>query len=165
MGSLDVAPHQGLPDHVRKKMAGIIVPVQEHSERNYYTEGGITKFYDKEIPEVVILGDSHALMWSGILDEIVKELNVSISFYAAYGTPTFFSIPIKKISKRRPLFFSAEERYLFDKMRLRFLEEWKPKVVIIAVRWSTIINEQVTHDLIDFFRETWIKNTLYRTAA
>ena len=35
-------------------------------------------------------------------------------------------------------------------MRLRFLDEWKPKVVIIAVRWSTIINEQITHDLIDF---------------
>lgn len=146
----NVAPHQELPDHVRKKMAGIIVPVREHSERNYYTEGGITKLYNNEIPEVVILGDSHALMWSAILDEIVKELNVSISFYAAYGTPTFFSIPIKKIFEKETPFFSAEERYLFDKMRLRFLDEWKPKVVIIAVRWSTIINEQITHDLIDF---------------
>ena len=88
--------------------------------RNYYTEGGITKFYDKEIPEVVILGDSHALDVVRILDEIVKELNVSISFYAAYGTPTFFSIPIKKIFEKETPFFSAEERYLFDKMRLRF---------------------------------------------
>ena len=62
-------------------------------------------------PEIVVLGDSHALMWSGIVAQIASELNVTVSFYAAAGTPTFFDIPIKK---KRNFFFTSDELSTFD---------------------------------------------------
>lgn len=147
----NVAPNQEWPDNVRKRMQGISIPTREISVGNSYANGGIIKTYNNKMPEVVILGDSHALMWSGVLDELLKELGVSISFYTADGSPTFFTIPVRKAEGTS--FFSAEEIYVFDTMRLRFLEEWKPKIVIIVARWSSVKDEQTTKDLVRHLRK------------
>ena len=48
------------------------------------------------------------------------------------------------------LFFSADEKFIFDKNRLLCLEEWKPKVVIISSHWEGIKELQTTKDLIEF---------------
>jgi hypothetical protein len=87
-------------------------------------------------------------MWAGILDEISKEFGVSISFYAAEGSPTFFSIPIRE--SKGNIFFSSKEMYTFNKMRHHFLKEWKPKIVVIAAKWDLIKGIQKTKDLIEF---------------
>ena len=115
------------------RMEGIHRP-ENKVDKNLYKEGGVIRLYGEAEPEVVVFGDSHALMWAATLDDIFKELRVSVSFYAADGTPTFFNIPVKK--QKHTLFFSSEEKYTFDKKRLYFLHKWKPKLVVISSRWS-----------------------------
>jgi peptidoglycan/LPS O-acetylase OafA/YrhL len=144
----DVAPDHEWPREVKKRMEGITVLRPDVSNENAYATGGLIKHYGGDVPRVVVLGDSHALMWAGVLDEIFRELDVSASFYAASGSPPFFEIPVKRT--RGTLFFSLEEKYTFDKMRFEFLNEWKPEVVVIAVAWSWLGSIETPQDLIDF---------------
>ncbi|GAU07377.1 hypothetical protein DPF_0055 [Desulfoplanes formicivorans] len=115
--------------------------------KDQYLREGIKKIYGSKLPEIMVFGDSHALMWSGLLDEVAKDTRTSICFYGAEGTPTFFSIPVQKAQGTR--YFTADEKYVFDTSRLRCLKEWKPKIVIIAARWSNK-NIEKTQDLLEY---------------
>jgi len=128
----NVAPIRELDS---RRDEGITISKTDSIDEKAYAKGGIIKRYGNDKPEVVVLGDSHALMWARLLDEISKELKVSISFYAADGTPTFFDIPPLR-GQKKPLFFSLDEKLVFDEMRMHYLKEWRPKVVIISARWS-----------------------------
>jgi hypothetical protein len=130
-------------------MTGINVTNSNNENLNAYADGGIVKLYGSKTPEIVVLGDSHALMWARVLDEIARQLDKSISFYSADGTPTFFNIaPTRKIKASH--FFSTEQRYVFDNARLHFLEIWKPGVVVIVKRWSALKDPAATTDLIEY---------------
>jgi hypothetical protein len=124
-----------------------------HNSVDYYAfaKGGVIKAYNTDTPEVVILGDSHALMWTSVLDEIFQELGVTASFYAANATRPFFDIPIEKT--RGNEYFSRDEKYIFDRARYDNLEKWKPKLVIVVARWSAVKDFQETKDLIHHLRE------------
>ena len=148
-GSLySVSPDQKWTKSEKNKMYGITVAHNDSIDNNAYASGGIKRIYGDEKPDIVVLGDSHAVMWAKILDEIAKELSTSISFYAADGTPTFFEIPpVRKMRGTR--FFSANEKFVYDEARLKYITEWKPKVVVIVGRWSGVDIETTT-DLIRY---------------
>ena len=147
-GLYSVNPDQEWPESTKKRMAGITVSHSDSIDENAYLTGGIKKLYGGEKPDIVVFGDSHSLMWAKVLDEIAKEFSTSISFYSANGTPTFFSVPPVQETKGT-LFFSANEKYNFDKARLKYLAEWKPKVVVIVSSWRGI-NKKNTGDLIRY---------------
>ncbi len=132
-----VIPNTELSESTMRRMTGIVVASRGHSRTNDYLSGGIKRLYGADKPEIVVLGDSHALMWARVLDEAAKELSMSIAFFAADGTPTFFNIPPKK-QQKGTLFLTAEEKYIFDQSRLKYLAEWKPKIVVIACNWMRI---------------------------
>lgn len=144
----NTAPTREWPESVKKRMRGITISQDEGLSADNYSNGGIKKFYGTKNPEIMVLGDSHALMWSRILDEAANDLNTSISFYAADGTSPFFNIPITKKTKGT-LLFTAEEKYIFDNARLKFLMKWKPKIVVISSRWGYMDKDKVT-DLIQY---------------
>ena len=135
-----------------------LAPDEEQSRnQGLHASGGIQRDYsdkskgDKVGPEILFLGDSHALMWSPVLDEIAKELGKSITFYAAEGTPTFFDIPVKKSGKT--IYFSAEQKLAYDKARLAYINKWKPPIVFISQSWSNLESEESTQDLIKHLGE------------
>lgn len=143
----NVNPRKEWPESVKKRMKGITVIRQENEVPNNFING-IHKLYGDEKSEILVLGNSHALMWAKVLDEVAETLNVSISFYTADGTPTFFDVPPKK-AKTPEIFFSIDEKYKFDEARYRVIEERKPKVVVIADPWYTQ-NREKTLPLIHF---------------
>ncbi len=147
----DVRPNQVRSDFAKRRMMGISEPVRDSFDSNSYAKGGTLKIRRTEFPEVVLLGDSHALMWAGVLDEITDELGVSASFYAADGTPVFFELPI--VETNGTLFFDAQEKLTFDEQRLHYLKLWKPKVVVIAARWEGTGSIELTKDLIKFLSD------------
>lgn len=147
----NVSPNQEWSESAKKRMGGIIIPLRDHPEKNAYAKGGILKIYGKDKPEIVVLGDSHALMWAKVIDEVCQESGISVSFYAADATPTFFEIPIKK--KARTINFSSDEKFVFDKSRIAYLSKWKPKVVVISALWSNEKDMLATQDLIEFIEE------------
>lgn len=144
----NVSPNKITLDSVKRKNEGIIVRNNENKNWKAYEEGGIIKKYGKNTPEIVVLGDSHALMWSSVLDQIAAQLGKSISFYAADGTPTFFDIPVHKTG--RTIYFNAEEKQAYDEARLTFLGKWKPEIVIISQSWLNLESVESTQDLIKF---------------
>ncbi|MEB8433573.1 acyltransferase family protein [Cocleimonas sp. KMM 6892] len=145
------SPSKEVMDATKRKMQGI--KVSDNKGRNWqaYKEGGVVKHYGKDSPEIVVLGDSHALMWASTLDQIAKQLNKTIDFYAADGTPTFFKIPVTLGD--RTIFFTAEEKRDYDEARLKYLQKWKPETVIITQSWSNLESVESTHDLIKFLGE------------
>lgn len=143
-----VNPNREWPESVKKRMSGITVAHSDSMIENSFSSGGIKKLYGGDKPDILVLGDSHALMWTRVLDEAAKELATSISFYAAEGTPTFIDIP-PILKEKGTVFFTAEEKYLFDNARLKSLAEWKPKVVVIVSKWAHI-NKMETNELIQY---------------
>ncbi|MFT5125451.1 MAG: peptidoglycan/LPS O-acetylase OafA/YrhL, partial [Verrucomicrobiales bacterium] len=146
----DVSPHRASAESVKQRMQGITIPVRAQVGEAF-ANGGIIKKYGGDLPEVVLLGDSHALMWAGTLDEVVSENGLTTSFYAADGTPAFVRIPIER-SPGSPS-FSADDRFTFQQQKLHYLKVWKPKVVVIVVRWSALDDEQICDDLMTFLHE------------
>lgn len=126
---------------------GISATARDASVSTAYYSGGIIKRYGGPTPEIVLLGDSHALMWAGTIDQVAADLKLTASFYASYGVKPFIEIPIKRV--RNSAFFTSEQKFLFDTKLLECLTEWKPKVVVIAVRWSEVCTLP-SMDLIEF---------------
>jgi peptidoglycan/LPS O-acetylase OafA/YrhL len=130
----DVTPRQKPWDQaMTNRMAGIQAPSREPIESRAYAEQGITKLYGGPQPEIVVFGDSHALMWASTIDSICREAGRSVSFFAADGTPPEIPVPPRKAATR---FFTADEKFLLDSARLRLLSEGKPKLVILAGHYS-----------------------------
>ena len=118
---------------MKERMTGIIAPMREPLRSQAFSELGIVKNYGSPDPEIVVFGDSHALMWSSTIDEICQELGRNVSFFAADGTSPDISVPAQRAATN---FFSADEKFLLDSARLRILTDTKPKLVILAARYS-----------------------------
>lgn len=131
------------------KMKGIAVPRRDVAYDKAFENSGIIKYYGGEKPDIVVLGDSHALMWSCVIDSISKDLGLTVCFYAADGTSPFIELPIKKYSCSWK-YMSSEEKFIFEKKKIENLNNWKPRIVIIVTRWTWLSEEKVTADLLEF---------------
>jgi peptidoglycan/LPS O-acetylase OafA/YrhL len=130
----DVTPKQNpWEGFMKNRMVGIESPMREQTISNAYAEEGIVKPYGGKTPEIVVFGDSHALMWSSTIDAACKDLGYTVSFFAADGTSPDISVPPRKVAT---MFFSAEEKFLLDSARFRILFGEKPKLVILAGKYS-----------------------------
>ncbi len=123
-------------------------PSQKDALINAYATGGIIHHHGGDVPKVVVLGDSHALMWSNVIDRITENLGITTSFYAADSISPFFTLPLSK-PKRTDKGFTPEQRLEYDQKRLEFLGLWKPKVVVLVTRWEHTTLEK-TRNLVEF---------------
>ncbi len=142
----NVNPDGSWSDDIKQRMSGILAPMQPDSCQSSYNKRGILFFYGDSVPEIVVLGDSHGLMWAPVLDQIAMEIRTTISFFTADGTPVFFPVPVVK--GENTLFFTADEKVTFDSTRLESIRKWKPKVVVIVTRWSHLENAESSDDLL-----------------
>lgn len=140
---------------IRKRMSGIKVPERERSNSAEYATGGIIKKYGGAAPQMVVLGDSHSLMWSGMLDEVARDLRLTVSFYGADGISPFVRIPLQPA--KGDAFLNAEQREAFDSKRLEHIKKWKPAVVVVSALWSRVEDAAVAGDLIRFLGENGSK--------
>ena len=90
--------------------------------------GGIVHPYGGDRPRVVVLGSSHALMYSRLIDDICRDLNVSVSFLGVDQRSVFFE-------SADPATAGTDAR-AFDDARKRWLAEWHPDVVVAIDRWD-----------------------------
>ena len=113
-----------------------------------YLRGGVIHGPAPESPNIVLLGDSHALMWAKIIDEINEEQGSTIAINAIAGADPFFSIPLdpNPTENRR---YTSEQRFAYNRAIYEALDRWRPDVVIISTRWSNR-NFEDAHDLIQY---------------
>jgi len=154
-GKYDVTPDQGKTRRiVEKRMRGISSPQRSIEHDDAYKKEGIVSRNNDDRMRVGVLGDSHALMWCGVIDAVCADLEVGVTFFAANGTNPFIDFPLKR---KGTFFFSAHEKLLFDKARLEFIKQKSPDIVIIATPWSGIKDPLVVSDLLSYLNKNNIK--------
>ena len=150
--SFDVRPKAEITKSFIPLLHGLEVPTREPCLENAFKNGGIIKnFRANADPQVVVLGDSHAGMWAGTIEDICKELKLTVSFYSSAGVSPFINLPLAKGPSRNE-HFTDEQMYEFDQARLRFIQRWKPKLVILICRWENYKVED-TIDLLYFLEK------------
>ena len=113
-------------------------PPEDRGLKESWRTGGIIHPYGGAQPEVVVLGSSHALMYSKLIDNICLKLGISVSFLGVDGgAPAFFEA---QANSKFPTQLEAQE---FDDARRRFLREWRPKAVFVIDRWDVQADAKV----------------------
>jgi peptidoglycan/LPS O-acetylase OafA/YrhL len=108
---------------------------EPHAKRTW-KQGGLLKQYGTSNPKVVVLGSSHALMYSRLIDDICQELKTTVAFFGVDGSaPALFDNSMSE-NISGP-FVSKQESRQYDIVRKRFLALWKPDVVFVIDRWDT----------------------------
>lgn len=80
--------------------------------------GGIRIEDESEEPKLVVVGDSHAQMWSDAIATVSKSNNIPTAFFSQCGERWWDAD------------FDKEESFVYQ-----FVEEWKPQVVVVALSW------------------------------
>ena len=108
-----------------------------------YAKSGILLGPSAE-PDVVVLGDSHGLMWCETIRTITEQLGATTSFFCATATPPFPGVQLID-----PKAFTPEEHRRFDDAKKAAIARWKPAVVVLCGRWSFYREEQAA-DFVDY---------------
>jgi peptidoglycan/LPS O-acetylase OafA/YrhL len=122
------------------------------TDEKLFANKGVFKGYGTGGVDIVVLGDSHGLMWAEVLEEIAKELKLNICFFAANATSPFIKLPLKEEPNTK--FRNSQEKLLFDKARTESIKTWKPRIVLLLTRWSMVPNTEVAKDLMSLLMET-----------
>jgi hypothetical protein len=124
-------------------------PRAEFSGRNAWKTGGIVRQHGAGDPRVVVLGSSHALMFSGTIDRLCRERGVPVAFFGVDGAPALFQEDMGRFVG------GASEATRFNQARLEALRRWKPRAVVCIDRWEIRIQdpERFANDLRALVRE------------
>ncbi len=100
-----------------------------------YKEGGIIRHRSSAEPRVVLIGDSHAVMWSKVVDEVTEELALTTSLWSMNGESGLMHVPPLEEPGR---YITKNERFEYDNQRQFFINKWNPDIVIVACRWEFV---------------------------
>ena len=125
----------------KKRMEGIKVKLRNKNDSFKFVPGGIIKDYANDSPKIIVWGDSHALMWSPVLDQIAKDLNTSIAFFGRDGKAPFIYIT------------EDNKNDLISNHRiLHYIRSWKP-IVVLSSRWSFFLDKKLLNQTVDLICE------------
>ncbi|HQX48466.1 MAG TPA: acyltransferase family protein [Planctomycetaceae bacterium] len=110
-----------------------------------YLNGGVILGGGDSDPEIVVLGDSHGVMFSEAIASITERLGIVTSFYCMDGDNTFVKLPLRNNQESWGL--SNEQKYSYDRSRIEYIRKWQPRLVIVCARWSRISKS----DAVDLF--------------
>jgi peptidoglycan/LPS O-acetylase OafA/YrhL len=105
-------------------------PIPSNRPTDLWRTGGVIHLYGGGHPEVVVLGSSHALMYSKLIDDLCRKMDISVAFLGVDSTPVFFD------TTSNFNFSSPLEASEFDQAREKWLKEWHPNVVFLIDRWD-----------------------------
>ena len=109
---------------------GVHIPQPPLRVDDAWRSGGVQHLYGGGVPTVVVFGSSHALMYAKLIDDICREMGVSVAFFSVDQTPAFFSASTNDYFPNRA---AARE---FDETRLKSLAEWRPAALVVIDRWD-----------------------------
>lgn len=147
----DISPTQVKVEKDNPLLYNINMPERVDSLSTAFRKNGfITKVANKN-PEIMLIGDSHGVMWARVVDEIANRKNISRSFYTTNASKPFVSISNIKDQISNP-YFTKKQRVEFAMSMISNIKRWKPKKVILSCRWSTFEDYERKHfeELIEF---------------
>lgn len=114
------------------RYADVDMPPVTRTAKDQWRSGGVVHAWGEATPRVVLLGSSHALMYGKVLDEVCRELELSVAFLSVDATTVFFGAK----SGNPDLFPDSRSIREFDDARRHWLAAWRPDVVVVAERWD-----------------------------
>lgn len=146
----DLKPETEELDENFRRIAGTSeTPRREHSP-DAFVNGGIIVGSGDANPKIVVLGDSHGVMWSDAIRSATEKLGIKTSFYSMNGVSPFVKFPLSRNQEISRI--SPKEKYQYDKARLDFIRKWQPQLVILCSRWWKN-DEFGATELLDFLEE------------
>lgn len=146
----DISPVQPEDDaQTVAKRDGISIRVKADNEPPIYPSGGrIMNYGDKA--KIMILGDSHSLMWAPIIDEISKKDGYTAIISGMTATSPFldFVNPAQLQGSDRG---SREQRQEIAAARRKVVDTLHPDLVIVAVRH--LPDAVLLQKFVDYFKE------------
>lgn len=113
------------------------IPTLDGRSDDAWRSGGIMhQFGEGGAPQVVVLGSSHAMMYSRVIDEICRKLRLRVAFLCVDATPAFFKATV---NDSFPTVRDARE---FDASRQRWLRTWRPQAVFAIDRWDLLVDDE-----------------------
>jgi regulator of extracellular matrix RemA (YlzA/DUF370 family) len=150
----NVSPRRKMTPAIKAIVNSVHAPVREVLP-TAYKEGGLIRRRAGADPRVVLIGDSHAVMWSKVVDDVTEKLGVTVSFWAMSGESGLMQAPSVAESGRN---LTKEERLEYDVQRRILLAKWNPDIVIVANRWEHV-SEAAAIPLLSFL-EANVKNVI-----
>jgi len=89
----NVNPVTVWPESVHRRMQGIEVTPRPAGRIDSYLSGIDHQYGSHEKLDVMVLGDSHGLMWAPAIDAAAQDLRLNIKYMTADGTPVFLIPP------------------------------------------------------------------------
>ena len=98
--------------------------------KSAWRSGGIIHSHGSGSPKVVVIGSSHAMMHSKLIDSICSKSGISVSFFCIAAQPAFFDIqPTLRLPTERQV------KEFYD-VRKKFIQEWRPDAILVIDRWD-----------------------------
>lgn len=113
---------------IGSRYADVFLPPFDVLAPESWNEGGVVHPYGGPTPRVVLIGDSHATMYAGQVDDICEQLEISVAFLAIGGNQVYEP-------RGRYDVASLGDFYA---VRNQWIDRWKPDAVIVVDRWTTI---------------------------
>jgi hypothetical protein len=146
-GHYDAGRNVGLDQERGIALQDIYLPPLPTRSDDAWRTGGIVHLYGGDHPKVVVLGSSHALMYSHLIDDICREKRLSVAFLGVgHGTPAFFEARDDWEARTNPNFSSSLEAEEFDLARRKWLREWHPEIVFVVDRWDARFRTPLNFD-------------------
>jgi peptidoglycan/LPS O-acetylase OafA/YrhL len=131
-GRRPVNPNQA----VAGRYSDVVLPAPEAAVGRDWRSGGLIRTYGAPQPQVVVLGSSHALMYAPMIDELCRELGLSVAFLPLDGSNALFE------NTAGETFPSQRDAEAFDRARLAWIREWRPSRVLLIDRWDVKFGSQ-----------------------
>lgn len=130
----NVTPIAEWPDYVRRRMQGIDVSPRPSVGNDAHRHGIAGRYGSHTTLDVLVLGDSHGLMWAPAIDAAARQLKINVMFMTADGTPVFFD-PAKPDASREGYFLSQAQWSEFNSARLGVIRSQRPRIVLFGSSW------------------------------
>lgn len=136
----------------------VIIPKKPQKFIDAYKKEGIITNEKNGTPKIMLIGDSHGVMWAKTFTEISHQINSSISCYTANGANPFFNIKNRNAQKKNAV-FSKEQKVEYVKSIVENIEKWKPKTIVLITRWSMLGEESKKNleELLSFLEGKQVK--------
>lgn len=144
----NVNPIPEWPEQVRRRMQGIEVSQRPSGLVDVHRRGIPARYGSHTSLDVLVLGDSHGLMWAPAIDAAARDLRINVLFMRADGTPVFFD-PVKPEATRDGIFFSQRQWSEFNRARLDVIQRQRPRIVLFGSSWRP----DVTPEALPLLRE------------
>ena len=115
-----------------------------------YREDGIVLGDESKAIQVMVIGDSHGLMWSPTIRAIIERHHLRASFCSMGGVALPWNLGLTSEQTSRHL--SAQMQQEFDRSRLENIARWRPDVLILCTPWD-LQEEQKVQGFIAYCQE------------